>query len=120
MKTARANGWRFNGGMAAPTAAIPMRADINGAASSPAAVPQTGIADFHHSRSLYQTRSTYTAHRLRIGNYRDSPTVFPADSTDPVWRPPPRPALAREYARSLGSRSQLGQQSRALRKEFGA
>ena len=52
MKTARAKGWRFNGGMPAPTAAIPMRADINGAAGSLAAVPQTGIADFHHSRSL--------------------------------------------------------------------
>src|SRR5580692_8885705 len=102
------------------TAAIPMRANINGAARSLAAVPQTGIADFHHSRSLYQTRSTHTDCRLRIGNYRDSPTFFPVDSTDPVWRPPPRPALAREYARSLGSRSQLRQQSRALRIEFGA
>ena len=104
----------------APTAAIPMRADINGAAGSLAAVPQKGIADFHHSRSLYQTRSPYTDYRLRIGNCRDSPTFFPADSTDPVWRPPVRPVLAREYARSLGSRSQLGRQSRALRIEFGA
>ena len=82
MKTARAKG--FASMAACPTAAVPMRADINGAASSLAAVAQTGIADFHHSRSLYQTRSTYTDHRLRIGNCRDSPTFFPADSTDPV------------------------------------
>jgi hypothetical protein len=82
---------------------------ISEAQSSPAAVPQTGISDSHHSRRLYQTRSPYTARRSRIRNCQDSPHPVLAGSTDPVWSLPLQPVHAREFAQDptrSGSRSQ--------------